>query len=72
MNPCPCGWLGAQAATGRSADDPAVAHNLFDGFPQPYTLALAEGQLCRQAILQPAQPQVRQPVSCHSRIGKWR
>ena len=26
----------------RHADDPAVAHNLFDGFPQPYTLAQAE------------------------------
>jgi [ribosomal protein S5]-alanine N-acetyltransferase len=26
----------------RHADDPAVAYNLFDGFPQPYTLALAE------------------------------
>jgi RimJ/RimL family protein N-acetyltransferase len=26
----------------RHADDPAVAFNLFDGFPQPYTLAEAE------------------------------
>jgi len=26
----------------RHADDPAVAFNLFDGFPQPYTLAHAE------------------------------
>lgn len=26
----------------RHADDPAVAHNLFDGFPRPYTLAQAE------------------------------
>ena len=26
----------------RHADDPAVAYNLFEGFPQPYTLALAE------------------------------
>jgi [ribosomal protein S5]-alanine N-acetyltransferase len=26
----------------RHADDPAVAYNLFDGFPQPYTLAEAE------------------------------
>ena len=26
----------------RHADDPAVAHNLFDGFPQPYTLQEAE------------------------------
>jgi len=26
----------------RHADDPAVAHNLFDGWPQPYTLADAE------------------------------
>ena len=26
----------------RHADDPAVAHNLFDGFPQPYTLVTAE------------------------------
>jgi [ribosomal protein S5]-alanine N-acetyltransferase len=26
----------------RHADDPAVAYNLFDGFPQPYTLEEAE------------------------------
>jgi len=26
----------------RHADDSAVAYNLFEGFPQPYTLALAE------------------------------
>ena len=26
----------------RHADDPAVAYNLFDGFPQPYTLADAQ------------------------------
>ncbi|MBA4178850.1 MAG: GNAT family N-acetyltransferase [Leptothrix sp. (in: Bacteria)] len=26
----------------RHADDPAVAFNLFDGFPQPYTLAAAQ------------------------------
>jgi RimJ/RimL family protein N-acetyltransferase len=26
----------------RHADDPAVAANLFDGFPQPYSLAMAE------------------------------
>jgi ribosomal-protein-alanine N-acetyltransferase len=26
----------------RHADDPSVAFNLFDGFPQPYTLALAQ------------------------------
>jgi len=26
----------------RHADDPAVAYNLFDGFPQPYTLAQAK------------------------------
>ena len=29
-------------AIARHAHDPAVAHNLFEGFPQPYTLALAE------------------------------
>ena len=29
-------------AVQRHADDPAVACNLFDGFPQPYTLADAE------------------------------
>jgi [ribosomal protein S5]-alanine N-acetyltransferase len=27
------------ASVQRHADDPAVAHNLFEGFPQPYTLA---------------------------------
>ena len=36
----------------RHADDPAVAHNLFDGFPQPYTLALAEAW-CSQEHLDP-------------------
>ena len=30
------------SALQRHADDPAVAHNLFEGFPQPYTLAEAE------------------------------
>lgn len=30
------------ASLQRHADDPAVAYNLFDGFPQPYTLAQAE------------------------------
>ena len=29
-------------AIARHADDPAVALNLFEGFPQPYTLAQAE------------------------------
>ena len=29
-------------AIARHADDPAVAHNLFEGFPQPYTLAVAQ------------------------------
>ena len=29
-------------AMARHADDPAVAHNLFEGFPQPYTLAVAQ------------------------------
>ncbi len=35
----------------RHADDPEVAYNLFDGFPQPYTLADAQawcGELHRQ------------------------
>lgn len=35
----------------RHADDPAVAHNLFDGFPSPYTLATAEHwctAMCRE------------------------
>lgn len=30
------------ASLQRHADDPAVAFNLFDGFPQPYTMAQAE------------------------------
>ncbi len=29
-------------AIARHADNPAVAHNLFEGFPQPYTLAVAQ------------------------------
>jgi [ribosomal protein S5]-alanine N-acetyltransferase len=36
----------------RHADDPAVAHNLFDGFPQPYTLADAQWW-CGQGHRQP-------------------
>lgn len=34
--------LADAAALQRHADDPAVARNLFEGFPQPYTLADAE------------------------------
>ena len=34
------------------ADDPAVAYNLFDGFPQPYTLELAE-DWCGEGHLEP-------------------
>jgi [ribosomal protein S5]-alanine N-acetyltransferase len=30
------------ASMQRHADDPELAYNLFDGFPQPYTLAQAE------------------------------
>ncbi len=37
----------------RHADDPAVAHNLFDGFPQPYTLELARAW-CGPQHLEPA------------------
>jgi len=37
----------------RHADDPAVAENLFDGFPQPYTLALAQAW-CSHEHLEPA------------------
>jgi [ribosomal protein S5]-alanine N-acetyltransferase len=33
---------GDAPALQRHADNPAVAFNLFDGFPQPYTLAAAE------------------------------
>ncbi len=33
---------GDAPAIQRHADNPAVAYNLFDGFPQPYTLAEAE------------------------------
>jgi len=33
---------GDAASLQHHADDPAVAFNLFDGFPQPYTLAAAE------------------------------
>ena len=41
------------AALQRHADDPAVAENLFDGFPQPYTLALAQAW-CGHQHLEPA------------------
>jgi [ribosomal protein S5]-alanine N-acetyltransferase len=37
----------------RHADDPEVAFNLFDGFPQPYTLAHAEAW-CRDGHCAPA------------------
>jgi [ribosomal protein S5]-alanine N-acetyltransferase len=43
---------GDAAALQRHADDPAVAHNLFDGFPQPYTLELAQ-DWCGQGHLEP-------------------
>jgi ribosomal-protein-alanine N-acetyltransferase len=33
---------GDAASLQRHADDPEVAYNLFDGFPQPYTMAAAE------------------------------
>ena len=36
----------------RHADDPDVAYNLFDGFPQPYTLELAQAW-CGHEHLQP-------------------
>ena len=45
--------LGDAASLQRHADDPAVAYNLFDGFPQPYTLALAEAW-CGHEHLAPA------------------
>jgi [ribosomal protein S5]-alanine N-acetyltransferase len=37
----------------RHADDPAVAYNLFDGFPHPYTLELAQAW-CGRQHLEPA------------------
>ena len=37
----------------RHADDPAVAENLFDGFPQPYTLETAQAW-CSHEHLEPA------------------
>ena len=37
----------------RHADDPAVAYNLFDGFPQPYTLEMAQAW-CGPQHLEPA------------------
>ncbi len=40
------------ASLQRHADDPAVAHNLFEGFPQPYTLAEAEWW-CSEGHLRP-------------------
>jgi len=40
------------ASLQRHADDPAVAHNLFDGFPQPYTLELAQAW-CAHEHLEP-------------------
>ena len=36
----------------RHADDPAVAHNLFEDFPQPYTLAMAQAW-CTHEHLEP-------------------
>jgi ribosomal-protein-alanine N-acetyltransferase len=40
------------AALQRHADDPAVAFNLFDAFPQPYTLEQAE-DWCGEGHLEP-------------------
>ena len=34
----------------RHADDPAVAHNLFEGFPQPYTLEVAQAWCSREHL----------------------
>jgi RimJ/RimL family protein N-acetyltransferase len=34
----------------RHADDPAVAYNLFDGFPQPYTLEIAQAWCSRDHL----------------------
>lgn len=36
----------------RHADDPAVAYNLFDGFPQPYTIEVAQAW-CNRDHLDP-------------------
>ena len=36
----------------RHADEPAVAYNLFDGFPQPYTLEMAQAW-CGHQHLEP-------------------
>jgi RimJ/RimL family protein N-acetyltransferase len=40
------------ASMQRHANDPAVAYNLFDGFPQPYTLQMAQ-DWCSHQHLQP-------------------
>jgi [ribosomal protein S5]-alanine N-acetyltransferase len=40
------------ASLQRHADDPAVAYNLFDGFPQPYTLETAQAW-CTHEHLEP-------------------
>ena len=45
--------LSDAASLQRHADDPAVAYNLFDGFPQPYTLELALAW-CGPQHLEPA------------------
>ena len=45
--------LSDAASLQRHADDPAVAHNLFDGFPQPYTLEMAQAW-CGAQHLEPA------------------
>ncbi len=44
-------------AIARHADDAGVAHNLYDGFPQPYTLALAQAW-CSTEHRQPQYGQV--------------
>jgi RimJ/RimL family protein N-acetyltransferase len=52
----------------RHADDPAVAYNLFDDFPQPYTLAHAEAW-CSHEHLDPRFAHVLGVVVEHDEVA---
>ena len=59
---------GDAASLQRHADDPAVAYNLFEGFPQPYTLEMAQAW-CTHQHLEPAFAHVLGIVVEHDEVA---
>ena len=56
------------ASLQRHADDPAVAHNLFEGFPQPYTIEIAR-EWCEREHLSPRFAHVLGVVVEHDEVA---